>query len=140
MSKRKKKPLKERKANSNSTYWRDKADVVFMAKFVGQPCEICSSLGITNTYRTCGHHVVEKSISAYFRHIEQNMVVACESHHLFSNELAFHSKNLLAANAALDWLRECRPDALECLEVFKLPKYRGAKVDYEAVFYKYEKV
>jgi len=120
------------KHKPNSKYWRNKADKVFMVQFKGKPCEICLSYGRTNTEKTCGHHVVAKSTSSYLRHVDKNIVVVCPTHHAFSNELAFHSTNLLAQNAALEWLKECRPDALECLETYK--KYTGARVDYEQIY------
>ena len=129
---RKLRPLAERKASCNSVYWRTKADEVFMPQFRGKPCEVCLSYGKTNTYETCGHHTVTKSTSAYFRHVEKNIVVVCKTHHKTSNDLAFHSTNLLAQNAALEWLKECRPDALECLETYK--KFRYTKVDYERIY------
>jgi len=132
MSKRKKKTLKDRKANPNGSYWQKKADEALMVQFRGKPCEVCQSYGITNTTGTCGHHVVPKKVSAYMRHVKRNIVIVCQGHHTGSNELAFHSTNILAVNAALEWLKECRPDALECLYTYK--KFRNTKVDYEAKY------
>ena len=112
---------------SNSKYWRNKADKENTRLHRGKPCEICGT-----THQTCGHHVVERSISAYYRHDQRNMVDLCTTHHKFSNEIAPHSKNPLAVEAWLKWLRKNRQDANKILSTYKLKT--GAKIDYEQKF------
>lgn len=133
MAKRKR-PLKERKKSLSSTYWRNKADAENKRIHTGRPCEVCLTMGIKNT-DTCGHHAVERSISAYFRHDQRNMVDLCAAHHKYSNEIAAHSKNLKAVEAFGEWLKKHRPDARECVDTYK--KYAGQKVNYKQ---KYEKL
>ena len=123
----------KKKHKPNSKYWRNKADKAFMPQFVGKPCAICGT-----TYLTCGHHVVEKSLSSYYRHAPRNIVVLCTTHHKYGNDIAPHSKNPLAVKAWLDWLPENRKDAWKILNTYK--KKTGAKVDYEKIYKKLEEL
>ena len=94
-----------KKRSPNSTYYRTKADKIFMAQFHGQPCEVCKS-----TYGTCGHHIVAKSRSKALRLDRRNIIVVCQKHHTMGNELAPHSMNQLAQERFTTWFRETFPD------------------------------
>lgn len=111
------------KRSDSSKYWRKKADKAVTDYYKGKPCVICKS-----TYRTCGHHIVERSLSAYCRHLEDNIIPLCESHHKWSNEIAAHSRYLPAVVAFKDWLKENLPMSYQLLLEYK--KYTGIKVNY----------
>jgi len=114
----------KKKHAQNSIYWRNKADKEVSKYYKGQPCAVCGT-----TYQTCGHHIVERSLSAYLRHHILNLIALCPNHHKFSNDLAAHSKNPLAVKAWAAWLEANWPTSYELLEVYK--HFRGEKVDYE---------
>ena len=84
----------------NSTYYRNKADKLFMAQFHGQPCEVCG-----NDQGTCGHHIVAKSRSKALRYDLRNIIVVCCRHHTMGNELAPHSVNQLAVERFVEWFK-----------------------------------
>ena len=119
--------LKDKKKNPNSTYWRNKADAEVTKYYKGQPCIICGT-----THNTCGHHVVERSLSSYFRHNPRNIVALCQTHHTMGNEIAPHSKNPLAVKAFVEIIQESHGYAYELLETYK--QYRNEKVDYKQAY------
>jgi len=123
-----KKRRKPNLKNPNSMTWRKKADRLVTKLFTGQPCMICKSLGKINTYKTCGHHIVAKSLSAQLRHELLNIIPLCEEHHNFSVEIAPHSKYQPAQKAFLNWLEAISPDRYELLLTYK--RYSSKKVDY----------
>jgi len=116
--------LAKKKANSNSTYWRTKADGEVTKYYTGQPCAIC-----TTTHKTCGHHIVDRSLCAALRHDPRNIVALCQDHHTMGNEIAPHSTNALAQRRFTDWIEENLPRAFNLLETYG--QYQGRKVDYE---------
>ena len=106
---------------------RNKADRLITKLYTGQPCIICKQLGIINTYRTCGHHCVNRSLSGYLRHDLLNIIPLCPSHHKFSNEIAAHSTYQPAQVAFVEWLRKYQPDRYDLLMNYK--QMQG-KIDY----------
>ncbi len=122
-----------KKHKPNSRYWQKKADNEVTKYFTGLPCKVCGT-----TYQTCGHHIVERSLSAALRHHPLNIIALCVKHHKFGNELAAHSKNPLAVNAYTDWLQTNHPKRYELLETYK--QYRTEKVDYEQNFYEWREM
>ena len=121
------------KARKPQLYWRRKADKEVTKYFRGEPCAVCGT-----RLNTCGHHIVERSLSAYLRHHPKNLIALCPTHHKFSNELAAHSKNPLAVRAFTDWLKANRPNSYALLETYK--QYRGEKVDYEEEYEQWKKM
>jgi hypothetical protein len=99
------------KKRPNDKYYRNKADELFMSQFRGQPCEVCG-----RSDGTVGHHVVPKSRSKALRYEKRNIVVLCQSHHMFSNEMAPHSTNQLAVERFVEWYKEAHPDDHEWLK------------------------
>ena len=119
--------LKDKKKNPNSTYWRNKADAEVTKYYKGQPCIVCGT-----THNTCGHHIVERSLSSYLRHDPLNIVPLCQTHHTMGNEIAPHSKNPLAVREFVQFLQEKRSASYLLLETYKL--YRNVKVDYKQAY------
>ena len=114
-------------------YWRNKADKEVTKYFTGNPCVVCGT-----TFMTCGHHIVERSLSAYYRHHPYNLVALCPTHHKFSNDLAAHSKNPLAVKAWLEWLERNRPISYDLLDTYK--QHTGEKVDFEQAYYEWKEL
>jgi DNA-binding transcriptional LysR family regulator len=116
---RAKKPKKK-----SQTYWRNKADKEVSRYHTGLPCAVCGT-----TRLTCGHHIVERSLSAFYRHHPYNLIALCPDHHTWSNDLAAHSRHPKAVKAFVDWLKEHHPRRYDLLDTYK--QHRGEKVDYE---------
>ena len=91
------------KAKSNAWY-RRKVIERFMARFRGRTCAICGT-----TQGTCGHHLVSKQRCPCHIVTPENIITLCPLHHMFSNEMAAHSKNSLAVQRFLSWLEINRP-------------------------------
>ena len=92
----------------NSTYYRNKADSLFMAQFRGMNCEVCGThIG------TCGHHIVSKGRSKALRYDIKNIVVVCPSHHTMGNDKAPHSTNTLAVERFIEWFKAKKPEQYE---------------------------
>ena len=121
------------KRKSNSIYWRNKADKEVSRYYRGLPCAICQT-----TYKTCGHHIVSKSISAFYRHHPRNLIALCPTHHKFGNDIAAHSKNLKAVEAFIGWLKTNHPKRYELLDTYK--QHNGQKVDYEEAFHEWREM
>ena len=132
--KKKKSKLAQAKARVNSKYWRNKADAEITHLHTGKPCEVCKSQGRINTYLTCGHHVVAKSLCANLRHHKDNIVDLCSEHHLFSNELAAHSSNPLAIQAWITWLEIHKIEAYHLLLTYK--QFTSVKPNYKEAYEK----
>ncbi len=88
----------------NSSYYRNKADSIFMAQFRGKPCEVC---GVTKG--TCGHHNIPKGRSKALRYDLKNITILCPKHHCFGNDLCAHSTNVFAVEKYVGWLKETHP-------------------------------
>jgi hypothetical protein len=120
-------------------YFKGKCDKIVAKLFTGQQCVICLSQGRINTRLTCGHHIVAKSLSAYFRHSIENIICLCPEHHTFGIVIAAHSKYQPAQVVFIDWLKENMPD-----QYYLLHKYKTLEgvIDYESAYNllrKYEK-
>lgn len=105
-----KKPLR-RKAKPKGRRGRLEAETEkrCMAAYRNQPCIICLFEGVTNTYRTCGHHIVPKSRCRPGRHDPANIVPLCQKHHTMGNDCAPHSSNPLASAHFDRWLERWMP-------------------------------
>ena len=116
-------------------YFKGKTDKLITELFTGQPCVICKSQGIICT-DTVGHHLVERSLSAYHRHNIWNIIPLCQNHHLFSNELAAHSSYAPAQVAFVEWLKGYMPK-----QHFLLTHYKSCelKIDYERAYHRLQK-
>jgi hypothetical protein len=125
--------LKEKKKSPNSKYWRDKADKEVTKYYTGRPCTICGT-----TYQTCGHHLVERSLSAFLRHNPLNIVALCTKHHKFSNDMAAHSKNPLAVKAFIEWIRDNKPESYKLLETYK--QFRAEKYSYRENYEEWKQI
>lgn len=88
----------------NDSYFRKKADDIFMVQFRGQPCEVCGE-----THKTVGHHVVGKRRSKALRYDKNNIIILCPSHHTMGNELAAHSSNQMAVDRFITWFKQNKP-------------------------------
>ena len=115
------------KHNPNSKYWRKKADAEVSKYYRGQPCKVCGSV-----QNTCGHHIVARSLSSSLRHSPKNIIPLCHFCHMFSNELAAHSRYQPAQTAFVQWLKDNYPDGYDLLMTYK--HYAGSKVDYEQAY------
>jgi hypothetical protein len=114
--------LQKKKDNPRSKYWQKKADDLITQICTGKPCAVCHT-----TYRTCGHHLVSRKV-ALLRHNLLNLIVLCDTHHNFSNDLAPHSSYLPAVVAFGEWLKENHPQKWDLMMNYK--KITG-EVDYE---------
>ena len=94
-----------KKKSANDKSYRNKADSLFMSQFRGQPCRVCGT-----TEGTCGHHVVSKSRSKALRYDTRNIIILCQAHHTWSNEMAPHSTNQLAVERFIEWFRLACPE------------------------------
>lgn len=113
--------MKKRKVGTSKLKKLKKAcDRLITEIFKDEPCEVCKTQGKIETFRTCGHHACNKSLSVYFRHNPANLVTLCPSHHKFSTDIAPHSRNIKAIDAFTAWLKEHRPDAWKCVDTYKL--------------------
>ena len=124
--------LQKKKDNQFSTYWRTKADEEVTRYYTGLPCAICQT-----TIDTCGHHIVPRDVPI-FRHDPDNLIPLCDQHHIWGNEIAPHSSNLLAQEAFAIWLRCNRPKAINLLETYK--RYKGVKSDYRQAYIEWKEL
>lgn len=129
------KPRSRKVGTSKRKKQRRYCDRLVTEIYTGKPCEVCP---VVNMYLTCGHHVVAKSLSAYYRHDPENIVVLCPSHHTMGVEIAPHSKWQPAVAKFIDWLRTHRPKSYEILMNYK--SKRGVQPDYEEAIEKLRKL
>ena len=111
-----------------SKYWKKRAMKLFMAQFHNQPCAICGSYA-----GTVGHHLLPKGCYADYALDEQNILVLCPTHHMFSNEIAAHSMNSLAVSEFVRWVKENRPEKHEWMQQHKNVR-SGKKINYKKLY------
>ena len=111
-------------------HFKGKCDKLVTKLFTGQQCVICKSQGRVNTRLTCGHHIVAKSLSAYFRHLVENIICLCPEHHTFGIVIAAHSKYQPAQVAFINWLLNM-PDQYHLLHNYKTME---GVIDYESAY------
>lgn len=102
------------KNNPNSKTWRNKCDKLISKMYSGKPCVVCGT-----KINTCGHHIVNRSLSAALRHDLRNVIPLCPTHHKFSNELAAHSVYQPAQMEFVNWLSVNDKEGYECLTTYK---------------------
>ena len=102
--------LAKRKANPNSTYWKDKADEAWAQEIraVGK-CEYCGRQSGLNA-----HHIIAR-IRLRFRHDLSNGCCLCSSCHAFDSAISPHIDSFSAENF-LNWLKEERPGQFQWYE------------------------
>ncbi len=105
---------KSKKKNPNSKTFRNKCDKRISEMYRGKACAVC---GIK--VNTCGHHIVNRSLSAALRHDLRNIICLCPAHHKFSNELAAHSTYQPAQTAFVNWLKTFDTEGYFCLMNYK---------------------
>jgi len=129
--------MAKKRVKYSNLWWRGKADKLITKLYTGQPCVICKTMGRINTYQTCGHHVVNKSLSAFYRHDLRNIIPLCQEHHTMGVEIAAHSRYALAVAEYLKWLKIHRPVAYKILKTYK--RKGACKVNYEQACERLEK-
>ena len=81
----------------------------FMAKYRGQPCEVCGT-----TYKTCGHHFCGRGTSP--RHIvtPENIIVLCLRHHgPYGKSMNPHSGDPFLVHEFQEWVKRNKPELVE---------------------------
>jgi hypothetical protein len=121
--------LAKRKANPYSKYWQKKAMGLFMASFRGLPCEVCGT-----KQGTCAHHLLSQGSHPKYKLEPKNITVLCPSCHKYSNELAAHSKNVLAVERFMEWLRYNKPEQGKWLDQAELEYKDLDRVDYKQIY------
>lgn len=111
LKKKLKSKLQLKKDRPNSSYWRDKADKLFMEQGHGKPCVICGT-----TEGTCFHHHVAKSTCKALRYDLNNNFELCVNHHNFSNEIAAHSTNAYAQLKYMEFIKNKFPERYDYCE------------------------
>jgi hypothetical protein len=117
--------VKKPKAKTQAWY-RKRVIEQFMSRFRGLPCEICG-----RTDGTCGHHVISKQRCRAHIVTPENIVVLCQLHHRFSNDIAPHSFNSLAVGRFLEWLRTEKPWQYEWV---KMHEHDSAKINWRELY------
>ena len=95
----------------DSPSWRIVCDQLFMAQFLGRPCEVCgatSSFWSGKTVRSHAHHLLSKELHRLYRYSVDNIVVLCPKHHLGA-DMSPHSHDTAAQAAFFDWLQQVDP-------------------------------
>ena len=104
----KKKSLKERLKDPNSSTWRNKADNLWKRLVAVQwdhKCAVCGS------GRYCqAHHLIPREMYSH-RHVVMNGVLLCASHHKYSFELSPHK----APVEFFKWMLDTHPDLWDWL-------------------------
>lgn len=88
----------------NHTYYRNKADNLFMEPYRGQPCAVCGT-----DHGTCAHHIVSKGRSKALRYDHRNIIVLCQAHHTMGTDMAPHATSQTAVERFLNWFKETFP-------------------------------
>lgn len=96
-----KSPLRKKPKAKSSAWFKRKVVEAFMAQFRGKPCAVCGT-----TDRTCGHHILAKGSHPSHIVSPENIVVLCQLHHRWSNDMSPHSTNQLAVERFCQWLKE----------------------------------
>lgn len=94
--------------------WMHRCDELFLARYRGKPCEICSRTEGWDGGKmpSCGHHLFHRKNSRKHRYEPMNMVVLCPAHHSeFATDISPHSiVNELAVSRFIGWLQRNKPD------------------------------
>lgn len=126
--KRKKAPLKDRKANPNSKYWKGKADEAWADTIRGVgKCERCGRATALNA-----HHLISRT-RLYFRHDLSNGVCLCAHCHSFDASFSPHIDSY-GGEKFMAWLKYERPGQYQWYEENKhnkRPPDRTYKQAYE---------
>ena len=105
----------KKKSNDYSTPdsggWMHRADELFLARYVGKPCEICSRTS-SGGVSSCGHHLFHRKNCRRHRYEDKNIVVLCPQHHSeFAMDISPHSQvNELAVHRFFVWLKKTKPE------------------------------
>jgi len=112
------------RASGDSAYMR-KADALIQAYASRQPCEVCASQGIRNTYRIAGHHIISKRRSRSLRFDLRNIAFVCSEHHTTGNDICPHSLNNVAVDNFEKWVHNNRLRDWEYLQSHKNDPFTG---------------
>jgi len=123
--------LERAKKNEYSSYWRNQAEELFMARYRGLPCQVCTTHGITNTKKTHGHHLIPKGRCVFHLMTPQNILILCPSHHLLSKDIAAHSMSILVIDRFMEWMKEHFPERVEWI---KEHEWDSGRVNYKEAF------
>lgn len=101
--KRKLKPLKERKADDKSDYWKKKADGLWgrIIHYLFDGCAINGDCAGNLE----AHHLITRS-NKVTRHDIRNGIKLCSRHHKYCQKLSAHG----APFAFVEWMQENRPE------------------------------
>jgi hypothetical protein len=103
MKKKKKSKLQKKKEDPNSTLWRNKADKLWkdIVAIQGErKCAICGSVEYVQA-----HHLIPREMYSH-RHVPQNGIMLCASHHKYSFEISPHK----APVAFFRWMQTNRSE------------------------------
>lgn len=109
--------------------WMHKCDDLFLARFRGNPCEIC---GKTSGYEdgksqsSCGHHLIFKGRCRKHRYNPNNIIILCPDHHSHWNSiLSPHSMtSTLAQDAFTNWVKSNKPDQFNWWQEHQVDAYK----------------
>jgi len=90
---------------------RAETEEIAKAFFLGLPCIICGS-----TFRTCGHHIIPRSLSAWLMWRVENIVPVWPAHHQMGQDLAAEKTTLMAAHRFSLWMQENMPKRFAWVE------------------------
>ena len=105
--------------------WMHVCDDLFLAQFLGRPCEICgktSTFWCGKTVRSHGHHLLPKKNHRLYRYDKENILVLCSEHHL-GGDIAPHSHDTAAQTAFSLWLQDIHPEKLTLMMGRKKHKF-----------------
>ncbi len=120
--------LAKKKANSNSKYWKDKADDIrsIEIRAVGS-CEYCGRVGLLNA-----HHIISRT-RLRFRFDLSNGIALCSRCHLFDSDISPHADSF-GGERFLEWLKTERPGQYQWFQENKHDKRQPEKT-YQESFY-----
>ena len=132
MAKKKKlKPLADRKADVSSNYWLTKANNLW-SKLVRDKaenrCEVCGAVP-TKKSRLNAHHLFDKARKDT-RHVIENGICLCPSHHKFLRQISPHRGPV----AFFNWLMIMKPLRWSWLVSHISEPEQPKKPDYKAAY------
>ena len=119
--------LKQKKANPNSKYWKEKADEEWSKQIraVGK-CEICNRSNSLNA-----HHLINRT-RLRFRHDLSNGICMCSRCHIWDSDISPHADSY-SNEKFLAWLAENRPGQFQWYEEHKEDK-RKQEQNYRTIY------
>lgn len=109
MKSRKKSRLQKRREDPNSILWKRKADRLWskaVASWYGHKCALCGSTEFVQA-----HHLIPREMYSH-RHIVENSIALCPSHHKYSFEISAHRSSAIFYR----WFIKTFPEKWEWLQ------------------------